>query len=544
MALLAALWPRASGVPRFERLTFRRGTMEAARFAPDGQTLVYGAAWAGAPVELFTGRVGSPEWRALGHTGTELLAISSRGELAVSLRRRRLGTFVGAGTLARLPLAGGAPREVQEDVHEADWAPDGSDLAVVRSVAGQHRLEYPIGKVLYQTAGLGQPRPLLPRGERIAFVDHPVWGDDGGHVAVVDRAGDVRRLSRNWGSAQGLAGTRRAARCGSPRPGRARPGRSTRWTWPAVSVRWRAWPACSRSTTWRRTGACSSPTTWCDGRWPAAPRGPRRSATSPGSTTRYPSDLSSDGATVFFAENGEGGGPGYGAYLRRGDGTAPAVRIGEGAAMALSADGKWALANQDSTTDTPQLVLLPTGAGLAQRLPRGGVNAQAADFFPDGRILITGSEAGKPVRTWVQDRDGAPPRPLTAEGTRFNLATRPITPDGRLMVLRDAEGRWRLFSSADGTEAGPVAGLTPDDQPLRFTASGRQLYTYRPGEVPAKVVRLDPATGERVQWLELQPADRAGVLAVGPVQLTPDGRSYVYGYRRVLSDLYVVSGLR
>jgi eukaryotic-like serine/threonine-protein kinase len=544
VGLGAALWPRAAGVPRFERLTFRRGTIEAARFAPDRQTLVYGAAWAGAPVELFTGRVGSPEWRALGHTGTELLSISSRGELAVSLRRRRLGTFVGSGTLGRLPLAGGAPREVQEDIHEADWAPDGSDLAVVRSLAGQHRLEYPIGTALYQTAGWVSHVRFSPGGGHIAFVDHPVWGDDGGHIAVVDRAGDVRRLSRNWGSAQGLAWhpSGREVWFTATREGSARALHAV-----DLSGRERAVA--------RMAGVLTLHDIAGDGQVLLSHHVVRRemAGRAPGADQErdlswldysYPSDLSADGTTVFFAENGEGGGPGYGAYLRRGAGDAPAVRIGEGAAMALSPDGKWALANQDSNTDAPQLVLLPTGAGLAQRLARGGVNAQAADFFPDGRVLLTGSEAGKPVRTWVQDRDGGAPRALTAEGTRFNLATRPITPDGRSVLLRDAEGRWRLYAADGGAEAGPVAGLTPDDQPLRFTADGRHVYAYRPGEVPAQVVRLDPTTGTRVPWLELQPADRAGVLAVGPIQLTADGKSYVYGYRRVLSDLYVVSGLR
>jgi eukaryotic-like serine/threonine-protein kinase len=543
-ALAFALWRPLGSVPRLERLTFRRGTIESARFAPDGQTVVYGASWGGAPVELFTGRVGSPEWSALGRTRTELLAVSSRGELAVSLGRRRVGTFVGSGTLARLPLAGGAPREVQEDVQEAEWSPDGSELAVVRTVAGQNRIEYPIGTVLYQTAGWTSNLRFSPRGERLAFIDHPVWGDDGGHVAVVVPGGPVTRLSRNWGSALGLAW---------------HPSGREVWFTGTREGSARALHAVDLSGREREVARMAGVLTLHDvaqGRALLSHHVVRReiAGRAPGAAEErdlswldysYPSDLSDDGSTLFFAENGEGGGRGYAAYLRRADGSAPAVRIGEGAAMALSPDGKWALANRDYTTDSPTLVLVPTGAGQAIVLPRGGVNTQAATFFPDGRrLLLAGSQAGQAVRAYVQDRDGGDPRPLTPEGTRFNLASRPVSPDGRQVLLRDGEGRWRLYSVDGGPEARTVPGLTPDDQPVRFTSDGRRLYAYTPGEVPAQLFRVDLATGQREPWLALQPADRAGVLAVGPVQVTPDGRAYVYGYRRVLSDLYVVTGLR
>jgi Tol biopolymer transport system component len=545
VALGTRLRPAPPDAPHFSRLTFRRGTIESARFAPDGQTVVYGAAWAGAPWELFTGRVGSPEWRSLGQVQTELLAVSSRGELAVSLGRRRVGTFLGSGTLARLPLAGGAPREVQEDVQEADWTPSGTDLAVVRSVAGQSRLEHPIGKVLYQTAGWVSHARFSPHGDSIAFIDHPVWGDDGGHVAVVDLEGAVQRLSRNWGSAQGLAWhpAGREIWFTATREGSARALHAV-----DLSGRERAVA--------RMAGVLTLHDLAADGRALLTHHVVRRemAGRAPGAAEErdlswldyaFPSDLSRDGSTVFFAENGEGGGPGYSAYLRRADGSSSAVRLGGGAAMALSPDGKWALANQDYTTDSPQLVLLPTGSGQALRLPRGGVNAQAASFFPDGRhVVLAGNQAGQAVRTHVQDREGGDPRPFTPEGVRFNVGTHPITPDGRFALLRDGEGQWRRYPIEGGGEATRAAGLTPDDQPLRFTPDGRRLYAYRTGEVPAQVVRVDLAAGTREPWMALQPADRAGVLAVGPIQLTPDGKAYVYGYRRVLSDLYVVTGLR
>jgi dipeptidyl aminopeptidase/acylaminoacyl peptidase len=257
----------------------------------------------------------------------------------------------------------------------------------------------------------------------------------------------------------------------------------------------------------------------------------------------FPSDLSDDGSTVYFAENGEGGGPGYSVYVRRTDG-GPAVRLGDGAAMALSPDGRFALASRNFTSDAPELVLIPTGTGQSKLLPRGGANTQAASFFPDGRrVLLAANPPGRPTRTWIQDVAGGDPKPLTADGTRFALSARPISPDGRKAVLQDAEGR-HVLQPTEGGEPRTLPGLAPAEQPLRWSRDSRSLFAYRPGEVPARVFRLDVSSGRREPWLTLAPADASGVLAVSPVLLTPDGGAYVYGYRRILSDLYAVSGLR
>ncbi|HET7293200.1 MAG TPA: protein kinase, partial [Vicinamibacteria bacterium] len=537
------LWPRRPPEPPvFERLTFRRGTIESARFAPDGQAIVYGAAWAGAPVEVFAGRLGSPESRPLGFEGAELLAISSSGEMALSLERRRIGTFVGTGVLARAPLAGGAPRPVQEDVQEADFAGDGS-LAVVRSVAGRNRLEFPIGRVLYETAGwVSHPR-FSPADDRIAFLDHTVWGDDGGHVTVVDLEGRATTLSRNWGTLQGLAWA---------------PGGREIWFTGTRAGAARALVALDlegrERVVARMAGVLTLHDVSRDGRALISHHDQRREivARAPGAAAErnlswldycFPSDLSDDGSTVYFAENGEGGGPGYSVYLRRTDG-APAVRLGDGAAMALSPDGRFALASRNFTSDEPELMVIPTGTGQARALPRGGVNTQAASFFPDGRrVLLAANPPGGATRAWVQHLDGGDPRPLTGDGTRFELSSRPVSPDGKTAVLQDAEGR-HVLVPIEGGEARVVPGLEPAELALRWTADSRSLFAYRPGQVPARVFRLDVASGRREPWLTLAPADSSGVLAVGPVLLTPDGGAYVYGYRRILSNLYAVSGLR
>ena len=197
--------PAESALPTFQRLSFRRGTILSARFAPDGQTVIYGASWDGEPVRLFSTRPESPESSPLMLPDAEVLSISRSGQMAVSLERRWAGRFIWSGTLAQVPLVGGAPRELADDVQWADWAPDGSSLAVVLREAGKTRLEYPIGNVLYETAGwISHPR-VSPRGDVVAFLDHPVLGDDYGSVAMVDRQRKVTTLSKDWVTAYGLA---------------------------------------------------------------------------------------------------------------------------------------------------------------------------------------------------------------------------------------------------------------------------------------------------------------------------------------------------
>src|SRR5438445_5423002 len=191
--------------PMYRQLTFRRGSIRSARFAPDGQTILYSAAWQGSPVDVFTARPEAPEARSMGLSRTQLVSVSSASEMAVLLNSKAIGTWVNMGTLARAPLVGGAPREVLEQVQWADWSADGSSLAVVRDFGGRNRLEFPIGKALYETGGwIGHPR-VSPKGDRIAFIDHPIQGDDSGSLSVVDLAGNKKTLSGEWYTIQGLA---------------------------------------------------------------------------------------------------------------------------------------------------------------------------------------------------------------------------------------------------------------------------------------------------------------------------------------------------
>jgi eukaryotic-like serine/threonine-protein kinase len=530
----------AAPSPAYHLLTYRRGTIRMARFAPDGQTVIYSAAWEGGPVEIFSTRFGTPESRPVGVPGAEILAISSTGEMAVLLKSRQAKSQVYMGTLARMPLGGGAPREILEDIQWADWSPDGSQLAIVRDFNGRNRLEYPPGKVLYETGGwISHPR-ISRKGDMVAFIDHPIQGDSIGGVAVVDLSGNKRSLSQSYGGgAVGLAWSPKgdevwvtATLSGLDRSIFAVPlsGKERLVTRvPADLTLQDVMPdgrVLLARDSWRRglivrraEDATERDFTWLD--W------------------SYPVTLSNDGQTLLFREEGEAGGPTYAVYLRKTDGSA-AVRLGDGQSLALSPDGKWALACRgDTQTD---LYLLPTGPGEPRQLNGHDIIHNAAQWFADGkRILIAGIEANHGLRLYVQDIDPDRLVAVTPEGTNGSFFA--LSPDGSRVAAVGPDEKAYLFPLPSG-EPRPIKGLEPGEMPVKWSSDGRFLYIYKSGELPAKVYRVDIESGSRTLWKPLMPPDPAGVEFVGPVLPTPDGKSYVYGYRRLLSDLYLVEGLQ
>ena len=193
--------------PVYRPLTFRRGIVLSARFALDGKTVIYSAAWEGKPLDLFTTRPESPQSQEMLPKGAQVLAISSAGEMLLSLGSRPRDAFLYSGTLARVPLVGGAPREILDNVEWADWSPDGTTLAVVHEVDGTcKRLEFPLVKVIYEADGwIGNLR-VAPIGDLLAFIVHPQPRDDGGSspLSLIWRE-KRKRSPAGWDSIQGLA---------------------------------------------------------------------------------------------------------------------------------------------------------------------------------------------------------------------------------------------------------------------------------------------------------------------------------------------------
>jgi Tol biopolymer transport system component len=525
--------------PAFQLLTFQRGAVLSARFAPDGQTVVYAAAWNGGPFQIFMAHPGSPESRALGLVDASLFAISPAGEMALSLKHRFRGGFQFAGTLARAPLAGGVPREVLEGVYDASWSPDGGALAVVRSEAGRDRLEFPAGTVLYETAGwISHPR-VSPSGRQIAFLDHPRWPDDGGSLAVVDLGGRRTTVTEGWYSLQGLAWSadgRELWFTGSS-AGKARALHAV-----AVGGRPRL--------ILRTPGALTLQDVARDGRllltrdsvrFEIAGRGPGEPAERDlswldGSMVE---DLSRDGRTLLFYEGGEAGGTGYGVYVRGTDGS-PAVRLGDGLASELSPDGKWALTIQRGSQ--PQLVLLPTGAGEPRPLPRGALtDLLSGHWLPDGRrLIVNGAEPGHGLRSYLQDLEGGAPQAVTPEGVWTQLISR----DGSWLAAGGGPGQHLALHPLAGGAARPIPGTEPGDRAVQWTSDGGGLYVFRRDEIPCRLYRLDLARNRREVLRQLMPADPAGVVATHEVEITPDGRAYAYSYIRMLSELYLLEAPR
>ena len=529
---------RPPAAPGYRQITYRQGTILSGRFTPDGATVVYAASWEGNPKAIFTTRLGTPGSRPLGLPPADVLAVSGSGELAILLHPRYTFGFQRTGTLARAPLSGGEPREILENVQDADWEPNGSDLAVIHEVNGRYRLEYPVGKVLYQTnAWMGSPR-FSRDGRRIAFIDHPSGGDNRGQVAVVDLAGSEKTLTRMFSSAQGLAW--------SP-DGReiwltaADTGNLSTLYAVDLSGHVRQLVAAPVSVNLEDVGADGrvllSRTSWRRGMMGLAPGESAERDLSWLDWSR-PGDLSADGRTVLFDEQGQGGGTTYSVYIRKTDG-GPAVKLGEGVSQALSPDGRWAATSPVGNTD--RINFVPTGAGETRTIHFPGLIVGPVEWNPDGkRLLVQASEPDHFPRLFVTDMAGGAPKPLTGEEAQiFGV----VSPDGKWVAATSASGAPRLISF-EGGEARPLPWLDAKDLLLRWSSDGRGLYVARPEADPPRLERVDIDTGKRTLVAALDPADKAGLVDLGYFLISADGRSYVYSYRRNLAALYVGTGVR
>ena len=538
----------APASPTYKRLTFRRGTVTSARFAPDGNTIVYSAAWDGGRRELYTTRLESSESRSLNIQDADILAISKTGEMALASRPpRNLGDSFGAGnqnfpaTLLQTSLAGGAPREVLRDVLFADWTPDGQ-LGVARMIEGRTRLELPVGKVLYETPDRIASFRISPEDGRIAFSERPSGFGGAWRISTIDKNGDKTVFGAE-GSGENLVLAWSADADGVWYESGYMGGKTIRALTPSGTQR-----VVQRVPADLRLLDLSE-----DGRV-LVNRVNFRSGINclaPGQTAERElswfdasevDDMSADGETILITEFGEGGGiERWGVYLRKTTGE-PAVRLGDGQAFALSPDGSMALTMSLGTP--PEIVLLPTRAGEPVRIRNDGIrNYEAMDWMPDGRqIVFAGSAVGQGVRCYIQDIEGGEPRPITPEGYRFSLGQRAVSPTGEWLAA-ETDGPPSLFPIAGG-EAREIPGVEPEDDFLAWSCDGRSIFVSPRYEVPLTVYRINLATGKRTLWRVLAPADPVGVINIYAIQISADEQSYCYTYGRNITDLYLVEGLR
>jgi serine/threonine protein kinase/WD40 repeat protein len=518
----------------FVQRTFGTEAIFTARYTNSGTGIVYSAAARGSTPRLYSLSSDYPEPRQIGDSGTQLLSVSSKNELAVVLRTTYVLHRLFAGTLARMPIGGGAPREILADVRDADWSPDGTELAVVHEMKGRDRLEYPIGTVLYESFGyLSDPR-VSPDGKTIAFHEHALRFDDRGTVSVVDLKRSHRVLTGEYWGLEGLAwrpdGKRllfggaikgfyqvhEVSMSGSDRLVLPSAGTVTvQDVAPDGRMLLTRDDMTSRLFVKRAGDAQARDISWLD-------------------NSSQPL-LSRDGELVAFTDESE---TIYSTLIRKSDGS-PAVRLGDGGPRALSNDKRWVVSN--SLVVPQRLTLYPTGAGAARRIDRGELETyMRVQFFPDDkRLFLCGKEPKRAPRCYTRPVSEGTLTPVTPEGVTDGI----LAPDGRQLVGLSADSGQTLYS-LDGSPPRVVRGILPLESVLRFSPDSRALWVSRMRELPIRVERLDLATGARSPVISVMPEHQAGLLMINVASFADDPRSHVYLVNEHLSHVFELKGMR
>lgn len=536
------LWPRQTPYS-FHRISYGKGAIRSARFGPDGHSVIYGAAWNGNPVELFWSQGESPEGRQYAVPDADILAVSLQGELAILMNRRAGVGWISHGTLATIPVTGGAPREILENVQDADWDQEGKNLAIVHWTGKRCNAEFPIGTSVYAVTGghwLSDIR-VSPHGE-LAFLEHPLEGDDAGFVEIIDATRHRKVMSPLWLSVRGLSWD---------------PSGDSLWFSASEAQGERERPRAVYRLTLagnlKRVLSESSDLTLHDvsrDRVLLLSRDVERyeilaSASGVDRDLSWldfsrADDLSPDGGSILLTVEGEAAVKDYEVYVRNVDGSPP-IKLGPGYGAAISHDGQWALAIApfgNGTDAVPQLALLPVGKGAGRRLTQDSIAHNSAGWFPDGQhIVFVGSTPGHAVQSWIEDLNGGAPEPITPEGVSGTL----VSPDGKFLSAMDENGAIWIYP-IKGPKPELLNGTEKGDVPVGWGQDEKQFYVARSGRLPITVYRLDLLTGKRDLVREFAPRDSAGVIPdISSVFARGKGPTLVYSYFRLQSDLYLAT---
>jgi Tol biopolymer transport system component len=526
------LRPHSAPPPVFTKVSFHRGAVLRARLAPDQKTVFYSAKLNGGSADTYTIREDYPESVAVGLHGALLLAISRQNQMAVLVRPTSYAHFQWTGTLATAPAGGGTPRELLENVYDADWSPDGNDLAVIDRDQNKWRLQYPVGKVLLEGENWLSDLRISPDGQQVALFRHPPNPDDRGDVIVVDRSGKMSTLSTGWESEEGLAwapsgkevwfsaaesgeqycvqavnlsGRQRTVYCGTA---------STRIHDIAASGR------VLLSTEDRRVEMAlveHGSTEERDLSWLDAPALPF---------------LTPDGSEILFTDQSGQAGNGYAVYMRKRDGS-PAVRIGAGGfGTALTADGKWAIILLPGDPKG-RVQIVPLGPGQTKILHWDGFEPGWAGWFPDGQhILLYAVHSGN-AGLFITDVNGAAPK-LVSPG---NTPWAEVAPDGHSCFGR-LNGVWVVRPIPEG-DAKPIHGIQPEDFPIAWASDTKHIFVQLPTPTGLSIYKIDIDSGQRDLWQVLKPKEQVGLARISlPTGITPDGRWMAFTYGTTLGQLY------
>jgi hypothetical protein len=482
----------------------------------------------GLPPEVFSQRLDSPASVSLGLPPATLLSVSSKSELAVLVAPPGERGVLWVGTLARVPLSGGPLKPVLEGVLDADWSPDGRDLAAIRWQGGQFQLEYPLGNLLLRRC-LATKLRVSPRGDAVALLDP-------GGVLDVDRSGPTRRL--------GIPPAhQRLAWWPHGRSLLVDAGDSDlRRTLRRVSTTGEAPEICALA------GTLVVHDVSRDGRvlvhhgferWSVRARAPGEAEEHDASVyaNSQVQGLSADGSRILLWDGGDGP-PGSALLLPTRGG--PPVRLGEGHPVGLSGDGAWFLL-QTTDGSRSRLVLTPTGPGEPRPVPLGDIELSGPFFLDGSRVGFNGAEPGRPTRSFFADTSTGEVRAVTPEGT---LAIPGRLPTGDFLA-RSGDGTLSVHSPSggDGRELPWSLPSDPFLEAVSVSGDGRFLVV-RQGSVPAHLDRIEMASGRRTPWKTLRPPDMTGAGHVWTTLVTPDGEGYAYTHGLFLQDLFLVEGLR
>jgi eukaryotic-like serine/threonine-protein kinase len=531
--------------PAFTQITFRSAFLRHARFAPDGSTVVYDVTTNGKPTELFSTRTDTAEAQSLA-IHASILSVSSTGEVAVQLDPRFDLKFTPVGRLARVPLGGGSTRELLDTVTDADWSPDGSALAVSHQVGRHFQLEFPPGKVLYQTDGYFSDLRFSPAGDKIAFADHPILGDDRGFINVIDRNGNRKVLTPEFGGVQGLA-----------------------WA-PAGNEIWFTAQVNSEPSSLRAVNLRGNPRMlltapvrlhlhdvskdqkvllsvedFRDQTFLAeTATGQARDVSS--FPYQITSALSRDGRMMLLNSFVVGTNSDYNLYTQRMDGSSPAL-IGQGAGLGLSFDGKWAAALDP--VHLQQIRIIPTGVGEARMLNApAGQRYLGATWMPDGkRLLVVAAASGHAPAAYVQELATGAARQVTSEGkytVTFDEVSMSVSPDGKYCVTTDGESHYWM-QPLDGGQANEIKGMLEGDFPLEWHNGSQNIFFERRSDGGAvDVYDLNIATGRHKLWMHFSPSDKTAMVSLRHAVITPDGAHSVYIAQRIYSTLVIAKGIQ
>ena len=544
-ALAWYLLPGPVPPPTFTRVSFHRGEVLRGRFAPDGKTVVYSAKLNGGLPDTFVIREEYPASTSAGFHGAMLLAVSRQGQIAVQLQPQYFAHYQWIGTLATSPMGGSAPREILENVADADWSPDGTEIAALVRDKNKWHIEYPVGKVLLDGNNWMSDLRVSPDGQQVAVFRHPPNVDDRGDVLLIDRSGKTRVLSPNWESLEGLAWA---------------PSGKEVWFSAAEAGEQYCIHAVTLAGKQRTVHCGTSPTRIQD----IAPSGASLVSTEEHRVSialvehgsgeerdlswldnAYGPRISHDGSEILFTDQSGQGGHDYSVYVRKTDGS-PAVRIGSGGfGTDISADGKSAIIMLPGDP-TGNIQIVPVGPGQAQTLHWDGVLPLWAYWHPNGQqIVVAATKTNGDGAVFLVDRKGSAPKDLSADrslgpGLAVGLGA---SPDGHSLIA-GRRGAWNVFS-LETPVSKPVPGLEPTERPSAWAGDSQHIFTQTINPTGVTLSKVDLSSGKHEVWQVLKPKDQLGLRPmIFPVGITPDGRWMTFAYGNQLGQLYRSDNLK